>query len=187
MKPVKICCLNVTNVKWDCQGRTPMEPSPPPSVKGMHVTNMIMMRHNNAASWRYGVGFILKHGFRAWEMAWDEPNQHAYWMQPKFLTHVAHLLKLQDIQTSSQTSRIIDQILLNLASKNGLEMAYFRSFIDQFIVKSRRSFAPNSAKLVEMQSRCVTDNTSPWFNKWATFIRICQQLQFSCWRCSIEP
>ena len=29
--------------------------------------------------------------------------------QPNFLTHIAHLLKLQDIQNLSQTSRVIDQ------------------------------------------------------------------------------
>ena len=38
-----------------------------------------------------------------------QTNQHADWTQPNFLTHVALLWKLQDIQYSSQISPLLKQ------------------------------------------------------------------------------
>ena len=76
-----------------------------------------------------------------------DPKQHAYWTQPNFLTHVAHLLKLQEIQNLSQKSCLIDQfywIWLLKRTRNGL----FELFLDQIIVKSWPFFALNSAELV---------------------------------------
>ena len=94
-------------------------------------------------------------------MARDGPNQHAYWTQPNFLTHVDHLLKLQDIQNLSQTSSLIDRICLLKLTRNGL----FKSTFYQIILKFEYILRQIQQNWLEMQSHCVTDNTSPWFNK----------------------
>ena len=60
------------------------------------------------------------------DMAWDRPN---------FLTYVAHLFKLQDLQNSSQTNRLIDQFCWIRLQKNELEMAYFSPFWIKFLGK----------------------------------------------------
>ena len=104
------------------QSKLYMEPSPP-SVRGCMWQiwlwcGIITLRYEVDE-----VGCVLTHGFWGWDMAWDGPNQHAYWTQQNFLTHVAHLLKLQDIQNSSQTNRLFDQfcwIWLLKRTRNGL-------------------------------------------------------------------
>ena len=94
----------------------------PQSVRGCMWGNMIMVWHNNIVLWRYTAGCVLTDGFWGWDMAWDRANQHAYWTQQDFLIHVAHLLKLQNIQNSSQTNCWIDQfcwIWLLKRTRNG--------------------------------------------------------------------
>ena len=39
------------------------------------MTNMIMVQHNNVASWCYAVGCVLTHGILGLDMARDGPNQ----------------------------------------------------------------------------------------------------------------
>ena len=97
----------------------------------MHVPNMIMVWHIDVALWRYKGGCVLTHGFWGWDMAWDRPNQHAYWPQSNFLTHVAHLLKHQDIQNIPQTSCLIDQFCWIWL----LKMAHFSPFLTKLLWK----------------------------------------------------
>ena len=84
-----------------------MEPSPP-CVRGC-MLQMIMVWHNNVASWRYAAGCVLTYDFWGWDMASDGPHQDAYWTQQNILTHAARLLKLQNIQNSPQTNCLNDQ------------------------------------------------------------------------------
>ena len=94
-------------------------------------------------------------------MARDGPNQHAYCTQPNFLTHVDHLLKLQDIQNLSLKGSLIDRICLLKLTSNGP----FKSTFYQIILKLEHFLRQIQQNWLEMQSRCVSDNTSPWFNK----------------------
>ena len=81
--------------------------------------------------------------FWGWDMAWDGPmltgRSQTFWHE------VAHLLKLQDIQNSSQTSSLIDQFCW-------LEMAYFSLFLTKLLRKVVQLFSTNSAKLVGDQN-----------------------------------
>ena len=81
-------------------------------------------------------------------------NKHAYWMQQSSLTHVAHLLKLQYIHNSSQTSCLIDQfcwIWLPKRTRNGP----FQSIFHQIIVKSYPFLRPNSQPAGDTMSLCL--------------------------------
>ena len=152
----------------------------------MHVESMIMVCYNNIALWRYAAGCVLTHGFWGWDMAWDRPNQHAYWTQQNFLTHIAHLLKLQDTQNSSQTNWLIDQFFwswLLKRTRNGV----FQPIFHQIIVKIVNFWSQIQLNQLVIQSHCVSDNTSSWFNKWATYMSIFLHRKFSHWRGLIEP
>mgnify|MGYP001803571937 CR=1 FL=1 len=91
----------------------------------IYVTNIIMVWHNNVALWVYDVtelGVFWHMFFWGWDMAWDGPSQYDYWTQPLFLTHVTHRFKIVSNQLFNWP------VLLNLASKNRLEIAYFSPF-----------------------------------------------------------
>ena len=79
------------------QSKSYMEPSPP-SVRGCMRQIWLWC---NITTLRYDVTQLSP--FWGWDMAWDGPNQQTYLKQENFLTYVAHLFKLQDIQNSSQT------------------------------------------------------------------------------------
>ena len=75
-------------------------------------------------------------------------------MQQSSLTHIAHLLKLQYIHNSSQTSCLIDQfcwIWLPKWTRNGL----FQSIFHQIIVKSYPFLRPNSQPAGDTMSLCL--------------------------------
>ena len=101
----------------------------------LYMKSMIMVWQNRVALWRYAVGCVLTHGFCWWDMVWNWPNQHPYWMQQNFLKHVGDLLKLQDIRNSCQINCLVDQfcrIWLLKRTKNGL----FQVNFDQILGKN---------------------------------------------------
>ena len=108
------------------QSKLYMEPSPP-SVRGCMWQIWLWCGIMTLRSWVC----VFTYSFWECDMVRDWPNQHGYWTQQNLLTHVAHLLKLQDIQNSSQTERFIDQVCwIWLLNSTRLEMAHFSPTYD---------------------------------------------------------
>ena len=88
-----------------------------------------------------------------WHMVFEDEIWHeadpiaCYWTQTIFLTYVAHLLRLQDIQNSSQTSHLIDQFFWIWLLKR-VKMTYFSPFLTKLLWKvvnfCAKSFRYNS-------------------------------------------
>ena len=114
----------------------------------MHVTNIIMVRHNNVMSLRVtGLG-VFDTWFLRVRYGVERTRPVCLLDAANFLTYVVHLLKLQDIQNLSISSKSFNwPILLNLACKTNLKWPVLAHFWPNYC-KKLSIFLPNSIKLV---------------------------------------
>ena len=151
---------------WNIRHFPPLVMSPPRSISQNHICNhpqqvledardkydYRIVWHYNAALCHTQLGVFWP--IWGWDMAWDRPDQQAYWTQQNFLTNIANLVKLQDIENSSQANRLIDQfcwIWLLKLTRNGL----FHPNFDLIVAKGCPLLKPNLAKLADdAKSQC---------------------------------